>query len=283
MQKICEKTLPEVCTGFGVFRVVRQKIVRFMLQCLKVKHLDFSYGKRNVLSDVSFEAQKGEILAVLGPNGSGKSTLLRCLTRILQPKQGELLLDEQQIGSLTAEKRAQWIAYVPQKLDTAPLSVFESVLMGRKPYFTWMASKTDLAKVEAMLNRLGLDSLAHRPVDQLSGGECQKAALARVLVQEPKLLLLDEPTSALDLKNQVEILTLLQQIVRERNLIVLLTMHDINVAVRYADRFLLLKKGKLVGNVFRDGLIPELIENVYGLPVEIHTSERNISFIIEKR
>ena len=253
-----------------------------MPQYMKVQHLDFSYGKRNVLSDVSFEANGGEILAVLGPNGSGKSTLLRCLNRILRPKQGELLLDDQAIGSMTAEQRAQWIAYVPQKLDTAPLSVFESVLMGRKPYFTWMASKTDLEKVEAMLNRLGLDSLAQRPVNQLSGGECQKVALARVLVQEPKLLLLDEPTSALDLKNQVEILTLLQKVVRERNLIVLLTMHDINVAVRYADRFILLQKGKLVGDVLRDGLTPELIEKVYGLPVEIHTSEQNISFIIEK-
>ena len=253
-----------------------------MLRCLKIQHLDFSYGKRDVLSDVSFEANKGEILAVLGPNGSGKSTLLRCLTRILRPKRGELLLDNQAIGSMTAEKRAQWIAYVPQKLDAAPLSVFESVLMGRKPYFTWMASKADLEKVETMLNRLGLDSLARRPIDQLSGGECQKAALARVLVHEPKLLLLDEPTSALDLKNQVEILTLLKQIVRERNLIVLLTMHDINLAARYADRFLLLQEGKLVGDVLCNGLTPELIEDVYGLPVEIHISEQNISFIVEK-
>ena len=249
---------------------------------LKVQHLGFSYGCRDILSDVSFTANRGEILAVLGPNGSGKSTLLRCLNRILRPKQGEVLLDNQHLDSLTADKRAQWIAYVPQKIDAAPLSVFEAVLMGRKPYFTWMASKADLAKVEAMLDKLGLASLAHRPVDQLSGGECQKAALARVLVQEPKLLLLDEPTGALDLKNQVEMLTLLQQIVRERNLILLLTMHDINVAVRYADRFLLLQKGKLVGDVLRNGLTPELIENVYGLPVEIHTSARNISFIIEK-
>ena len=249
---------------------------------LKIQRLSFSYGKRNVLSDISFEAHRGRILAVLGPNGSGKSTLLRCLTRILHPRQGEVLLDDQQIASFSAERRAQWIAYVPQKLDTAPLSVFESVLMGRKPYFTWQASTTDLGKVETTLHRLGLASLARRPVNQLSGGECQKAALARVLVQESKLLLLDEPTSALDLKNQVEILVLLQEIARERNLIVLLTMHDINVAVRYADRFLLLQQGKLVGDVMRDGLTPELIEKVYGLPVEIHTSGQNISFIIER-
>ena len=249
---------------------------------LKVHHLSFSYGKRAVLSNISLEARAGEILAVLGPNGSGKSTMLRCLAQVLHPKQGEVFLGEQQISTFTADKRARLIAYVPQKLETAPLSVFESVLLGRKPYFTWMASKTDFEKVEEMLDRLGLDLLAQRPVDQLSGGESQKVALARVLVQEPKLLLLDEPTSALDLKNQVEILTLLRKIVRERNLIAVLSMHDINVAVRYTDRFLLLRKGELVGDVVRDGLTPELIENVYGLPVEIHTSERDISFIIEK-
>jgi len=256
---------------------------------LKVQHLRFSYGKRNVLSDVSFETGAGEILAVLGPNGSGKSTLLRCLTGILRPKQGAMTLNDRAIANCTAEQRAQWIAYVPQKVETAPLSVFESVLLGRKPYFTWKASKYDLEKVEEILDRLGLDTLAQRPVDQLSGGESQKVALARVLVQEPQLLLLDEPTSSLDLKNQVEILVLLRKIVRERNLTAILTMHDINVAIRYTDRFLLLQNGKLVGNVLRDGLTPELIgltpeliENVYGLPVEIHTSERNMSFIIEK-
>ena len=250
---------------------------------MNVQHLHFSYGKRIVLSDVSFEANAGEILAVLGPNGSGKSTLLRCLTGFLRPKQGEIILNDQTIASCTAEKRARLIAYVPQKLESAPLSVFESVLLGRKPYFTWKASKHDMEKVEEILDRLDLAALAQRHVDQLSGGECQKVALARVLVQEPKLLLLDEPTSSLDIKSQSEMLMLLRDIVRERNLSVILTMHDINVALRYADRFLLLQSGKLVGNVLRDGLIPELIERVYDCPVEIHTSKQNETFIIEKR
>ena len=249
---------------------------------LTVHHLSFSYGRRTVLPDVSFEIEGGKILAVLGPNGSGKSTLLRCLARVLHAKQGEILLDGERLDTFSAEKRARVIAYVPQKLEAAPLSVFESVLLGRKPYFTWTASKTDFEKVEEMLDKLGLNELAKRPVDQLSGGECQKVALARVLVQEPKLLLLDEPTSALDLKNQVEILVLLRSIIRERNLIALLCMHDINVAVRYTDRFLLLQKGNVLGNVVREDLTPELIENVYGLPVDIHTSEQNISFIIER-
>jgi len=249
---------------------------------LNVQHISFSYGKRNVLSDVSFETNAGEILAVLGPNGSGKSTLLRCLTGILRPTQGEITLTNRTITGCTAEQRARLIAYVPQKLETAPLSVFESVLLGRKPYFTWKASKYDLEKVEEILDRLGLDTLAQRSVDQLSGGESQKVALARVLVQEPQLLLLDEPTSSLDLKNQVEMLVLLRKIVRERNVTAILIMHDINVAIRYTDRFLLLQSGKLAGDVLRDGLTTELIESVYGLPVEIHSSERNFSFIVER-
>lgn len=249
---------------------------------LNVQELSFSYGRRAVLSNISFTADPGEILAVLGSNGSGKSTLLRCLARILTRKQGKLLLNGERIDAFSSEKRARLIAYVPQKLETASLSVFETVLLGRKPYFTWTASKTDCEKVEEILNRLELNQLAGRPVDQLSGGESQKVALARVLVQEPKLLLLDEPTSALDLKNQVEILTLLREVVRERNLIALLTIHDINVAIRYADRFLLLRKGELVGNVVRKDLMPELIESVYDLPVEIHNSDRDMSFIIEK-
>lgn len=249
---------------------------------LQVDNLEFRYGRHTVLADVSFQAKPGEIVAVLGPNGSGKSTLLRCLNKILKPWRGGVRLDGENIVSFSAEKLARWIAYVPQRLDTAPLSVFEAVLLGRKPYFTWVASKPDFLYVEETLRQLGLESLASRQTDRLSGGEIQKVALARALVQEPKLLLLDEPTSALDLKNQVELLRLVQKIVRERNIMAILSMHDINIAVRYTDRFLLLKQGRLVGDVRQDGLTPKMIEHVYGLPVEIHNSDRNVSFIIEK-
>ncbi len=250
---------------------------------LRVDDLAFSYGRSPVLSGVSFEIQPGEIVAVLGPNGSGKSTLLRCLNRVLRPNRGGVQLENESLAGMTAEHIANRIAYVPQRIETAPLSVFDAVLLGRKPYFTWFAASHDHKLVEQMLHRLELDAMPHRPIDRLSGGEVQKVALARALVQEPKLLLLDEPTSALDMKNQVEILSLLREIVQERNIMALLTIHDINLALRYADRFLLLRDGRLLGDLHRDGLTPEIVESVYGLAVEIHTSGNDVSFIIEKK
>ena len=248
---------------------------------LDVNRLSFAYGKRPILSDISFEAAQGEMIAVLGPNGSGKSTLLRCLNRILRPGGGKILLGNQPLETFSMETIARMIAYVPQKIETTSLTVFDAVLLGRKPYFSWFASKDDYRRVETILARFGLDALADRSLDQLSGGETQKVAIARALVQEPKLILLDEPTSALDMKNQVEILSFLRDVVQKENLLVLLSMHDINTALRYAGRFLLLKNGSLAGDVDMQGLSPELIERVYDLPVEIHRSGRDISFIVE--
>ena len=249
---------------------------------LQIDRLAFHYGRQPILTDITFRVGHGEIVAVLGPNGSGKSTLLRCLNRILRPASGHIRLEGESLTAFPADRIARWIAYVPQRLEAAPFSVFDAVLLGRKPYFTWSASAADFQIVEDMLHRLELDKLARRPLDQLSGGEIQKVALARALVQEPKLLLLDEPTSALDLKNQVELLSMLRRIISERNIMAILSMHDVNIAIRYTDRFLLLREGRLVGDVRHDGLTPEIIEQVYDLPVEIHTSDRDISFIIER-
>jgi len=250
---------------------------------LHVDRLAFSYGRRPILTEVSFEVLPGEIVAVLGPNGSGKSTLLRCLNRILRPQHGNVQLDNQPLAGMTAERIASMIAYVPQRIETASLSVFDAVLLGRKPYFTWFAGANDYKMVEEMLRRLELDAMSNRTMDRLSGGESQKVALARALVQEPKLLLLDEPTSALDMKNQVELLTLLRDIVRERNIMALLSIHDINLAIRHADRFLLLREGRLLGDLRRDGLTPNIIEQVYGLAVEVHLSGHDVPFIMEAR
>jgi iron complex transport system ATP-binding protein len=249
---------------------------------LHVEHLTFCYRRRETLSDLSFDVNLGEVVVVLGPNGSGKSTLLRCLCQILRPRNGLVTLNGGRLNSLSAEQIARKIAYVPQRLETAPFSVFDAVLLGRKPYFTWSPSPTDFQRVEEMLYRLELESFAQRPLHQLSGGEVQKTALARALVQEPELLLFDEPTSALDLKNQIDILRLVRDMIREKNIMAVMSIHDLNLAIRYADRFLLLKDGRLIGDVSRGELQPDVIEYVYGIPMEIHTSEKKVSFIIEK-
>lgn len=249
---------------------------------LNVEHLSFDYGQRSILSNISFRLNAGDVVAVLGPNGSGKSTLFRCLNRILHPKSGLVQLSDRNIAELSAEQRAQKITYVPQRTEATSFSVFDAVLLGRKPYFTWFASQKDYKAVEDILDRLGLESLASRPIDRLSGGELQRVALARAFVQESDLLILDEPASALDLKNQVDIFLMLCEIAQERKIMVLISVHDINIAIRYADRFLFLQNGQLVGDVRREGLTSKLIERVYGLPVDIHTSNQGISFIVER-
>jgi len=249
---------------------------------LNVESLTFHYGSRRILSDVSFRVDAGEIVAVLGPNGVGKSTLFRCLIGILRSWRGSVRLHGGNVAAFPAEKIAQKIAYVPQRIETSSLSVFDAILLGRKPYFTWFATSKDYEAVEDILGRLELESFASQTLDRLSGGELQKVALARALVQEPELLILDEPTNSLDMKNQVGILSLLRNIVRERKIMALLSIHDINVAMRYADRFLLLRQGNVIADVRHDGLDSDMIELVYGLPVHIHSLGHTVSFVIER-
>jgi iron complex transport system ATP-binding protein len=143
--------------------------------------------------------------------------------------------------------------------------------MGRKPYIRWRVGQKDLNMVDAALKRLNMEHMALRPIDQMSGGELQKVAIARAMVQEPDILLLDEPTSSLDLKNQMEILSMIHHVVVEHGMAGVMTMHDLNTALRFANAYLFLKDGKVydVGRV--DQISPEMIESVYGLPVEIHS------------
>lgn len=248
---------------------------------LKVERLSFQYGRNRILSDVSFEVSDGTMLAILGPNGSGKTTLIRCIGSILEPQVGTILLGGKRIDSLSPEKMAKRIAYMPQRTEVSGLTVFDAVLLGRKPYINWQPSTEDFAKVEQMLHRLDLTDKALRPIDRLSGGELQKVSLARILVQEAGLLLLDEPTSALDLRNCVEILSLLRQFVHERRLIALLSIHDLNDALRFSDRLLLLKNGYLFADETPETLADHVIESVYGLPVELHETATS-KFIVPR-
>ena len=171
---------------------------------LSVKGLAFNYPGRSVLRNISFSISKGELLAVLGINGAGKSTLLKCINNILKPCAGSVFINEDETKRLDRRERAKRIGYVAQRQESIKMTVFDAVLLGRKPYIKWEASKKDLAIVEDILSMLGLSGYAFRYLNELSGGELQKVVLARALAQKPKLLLLDEPTSSLDLKNQIE-------------------------------------------------------------------------------
>ena len=236
---------------------------------LTVNELKFMYRNKDVLKEIGFSIEQGQVIAVLGPNGVGKTTLLKCLNRILKAREGTVMLDEENLLSLGTMDIARRVGYVPQRVETGRLTAFDAVLLGRRPHIGWDVTTRDIAMVDAIFRRLGMESLRLSYIDEMSGGELQKIAIARALVQEPRILLLDEPTSNLDLKNQVDILNTIRAIVRDHKIAAIMTMHDLNQALRFADTFIFIKNGTVYIQGNRDIVTPAVIEEVYGLPVMI--------------
>lgn len=234
---------------------------------LTIAGVEFSYNSHPILSDIRLELDRGQILAVLGVNGAGKSTFLKCINRILRVRKGTISLHHKDVLKMKGEEIARHMGYVPQRYGEEELTVFDAVLLGRTPHVKWRADETDLNIVETTIQQMGLQGLAARPVNTLSGGEMQKVVLARALAQEPDLLLLDEPTSNLDLRNQLEVMGLVKAAVKARGLSAVICLHDINLAFRYADRFLMLKDGRVHTQGGREAVTPEAIHYVYGVRV----------------
>jgi len=237
---------------------------------LNVDQLVFGYNGRRVLDDLSFKVDRGEVLAILGPNGVGKTTLLRCINGILKPAAGAVLVADKNVLKMDAMAVARRIGYVAQKQAAGRLTAFDAILMGRRPHVSFRTSPRDLRLVDGAIKSLNLEDLTMRYIDRMSGGELQKVAIGRALVQEPRLLLLDEPTSSLDLKNQVEILSLIRHIVHGHGVCAVMTMHDLNLALRYADKCIFLKDGRIHAAGSTRTVSARTIAEVYGLPVEIH-------------
>ncbi len=229
------------------------------------------YAMRTILDGVDLTVGAGQLVGLLGPNGSGKSTLLRAVCRIHRVTDGSFRLGGTDLHRLSPRARARVLAYVPQGTPGPfSLTVTEAVMLGRTPHLGLRPTRTDVARVRAVLGLLDLTDLADRHVDELSGGQAQRVLIARALAQEPTVLLLDEPTSALDLRHQVETLHLVRALTERRRLHTLMAIHDLNLAARYCHRVAFLHEGRIVAcgpptEVYR----PELIERVYGLPVEI--------------
>ena len=206
---------------------------------VRVEHLSFTYdkGAKLVLNDINFSVQAGQCMAVLGNNGAGKSTLLKCMNRIHAAERGQVIVDGRDVFQMDRRSMAQQIAYVAQTVETTYMSVFDTVLLGRKPYIEWDMTKEDWAIAGDIISQMGLADFILRNVSELSGGEAQKVMLARALAQEPNLLLLDEPTSNLDPFNQNEVLRIMRNIAAEHQICVVIVIHDLNLALRYCDQF----------------------------------------------
>ena len=242
---------------------------------LKVKDVEFSYGSAPILKSICLELASSEMLGVVGPNGAGKSTLIRCIDRILKPQRGTILLDGQDIKKMHLMQLAKKIGYIPQSTaQVFPATVFDTVLMGRRPHIGWRSNEKDTEMVLEMLKKLNIEEFAMRDINELSGGQQQKVFIARALTQEPEILLLDEPTSNLDIRCQLEVMDIIKNIVTEKQISAIMAIHDLNLASRYADMTLMMNSGKIfsAGNP-ASVFTPENIEHVYGVEVKVSNQE----------
>ncbi len=233
---------------------------------LEVRNLSFSYKSYLALNNVSFGCNKGEIVALLGTNGAGKSTLLKCICGLLKPQSGHILFNSSNIKPKDAQKL---ISYFSQSAYMPALSVFESVLLARKPFVRYRFSRTDYATVQSIIEKLNLNALALRPLSSLSGGQVQLVRIASMLSQGSKILLIDEPLNNLDIKHQVEVIGILKSLVKEEGLVCLIAIHDLNIALNFADRFLFLKNGEVASYCDIGAIDEKLIEHVFGLKVAL--------------
>ncbi|NJE11407.1 ABC transporter ATP-binding protein [Thermococcus sp. MAR1] len=227
------------------------------MKALEVK-ISFAYGEREVLREVEFIAERGELLAIIGPNGAGKSTLLKCLVGILRPR-GHVIFDGTNLLELKPRDRAKLITYVPQSsFPEFAFTIEEFVELGT------YATRGD---VKEALERVGLWERRREQITALSGGEYQLALIARALAQGSEVVLLDEPTSHLDINHALEIMKLLREMSREK--IVIAVLHDLNLALRYADKLMLLYNGQKHWEGKPEELKPEIIEEIYGVKARI--------------
>ncbi|NLC88649.1 MAG: ABC transporter ATP-binding protein [Clostridiaceae bacterium] len=248
---------------------------------IEIKDICFSYDNAGtvVLDKVGFDLEAGECLAILGNNGVGKSTLLKCIDRIHRIHSGSVIVNGKDMHALSRREMAQNIAYVPQNTTSSHIMVFDAVLLGRKPYIKWDVGEEDKQIVSRIIGKFGLQEYKARYLDELSGGELQKVVLARAMAQQPLFLLLDEPTSNLDPKSQHELLKNIRQLAKEHGMGVAIVIHDLNLAVRYCDKFLFLKDGQTYSFGGIDTVTSETIKAVYDMESEI-IEYRDIKMII---
>ena len=238
---------------------------------LKIENLQFSYGKQtdSVLRGANLELCQGEVGILLGKNGCGKTTLFKNILGIEKPKNGTIMFEGENLLKMNHRERARRIAYVPQHIHFGDLTVLDSVLMGRVSYFGLKAGKEDYEAVEKILLDMGLEAFAHRSAEALSGGEKQKIAIARAMAQEPKLMVFDEPTGNLDIANEQLIVREAKRLAKEKNIAILSSLHDLNQALYFGDKFFLMKDGVVKYAGGKEIVTEEVIKDIFDMDVKI--------------
>lgn len=240
---------------------------------ITLEGLDFKYNKsaNHVLKDMSIEIKGPQLLSILGPNGAGKSTLIHCMNKILEPTGGTVMINGYDSKEISLKELAKVSSYVPYtSTDNFPLTVVDTILMGRHPHSKWGTIEKDLEIVHESMKLLDIEDLADSMFNELSAGQHQKVMLARGFAQEPRILFLDEPTSNLDIKYQLEITRILRRMSREKNVLVIMISHDINIAAKYSDNIIVLHNHGIfsVGKP-EDVITKEMLKEVYDVEADI--------------
>lgn len=244
-----------------------------MMSNLEVRDLTCAYDRHTVLRHLALTSCPSEVLVLIGPNGAGKTTLLKALARLIRPQLGTVLLAGQDMWQLSPRTIAQQVALAPQQEPMYwPGTVEHAVALGRAPHRGWLLPYTtgDSQVLDRVLGQTGLQTLRHRLISELSGGEQRRVILARALAQEPQILLLDEPTAHLDLKYQTEVIELVRHIAQQDGLTIVIALHDLNQAALCADRIALLHSGSLLAlGRPNDVLTPDLLAQAYDVAVVV--------------
>ncbi len=230
---------------------------------IELENVAIGYYRQPVLQDLTFNVLPGDLVGLIGPNGSGKSTIIRALTRIITPMKGKIYLDGRELSTISQHELSRMLGVVPQlPLLPSAFTGFEIVLMGRNPHLGMFGNEKahDLEITWQAMEMTGTVELAKRNIGEMSGGQIQSLLIARALAQETRAILLDEPTANLDIGRQIEVLSLIKRLCRERNIAAMAAIHDLNLAAQYCNRLVLISEGRL----FKHGTPTEVItaENI---------------------
>ncbi|SCA84303.1 ABC transporter [Bacillus glycinifermentans] len=238
---------------------------------IEVSHVTKQYGDQTVVEDAAVSIQKGKITSFIGPNGAGKSTLLSMVSRLIAPDSGEVRIEGKEISAYKSDDLAKKISILKQsnKIDIR-LTVRELVSFGRFPYSQGRLTKEDWTYVDQAIDYMKLKDIEHKHLDQLSGGQCQRAFIAMVIAQDTDYILLDEPLNNLDMKHSVEIMKLLKKLVVQHGKTIVIVIHDINFASVYSDRIVALKNGRIVKEGPTEDIIQTpVLKEIYDMDIPI--------------